>query len=340
MYICDDWPEDDIHHTKDVIRLGHRPALYLYRNINKSDDRAFVCPDDVAAYHAYKSLCINSVPALILGSRKSITESALTIRALKCTYNPYTPHIEAIVSNVHKLVPSLLGSEKPGYEECFEILNEAVQYTKSRLKLFHKGGMEDHHYHHTLYSILLRVQETLRSMKLLFDEGLYLNATSLVRNLYELTLTFYVDWLTPTQMHKYLTLSSVATCEEWRKECDKTFREQVRNGLTPKDAKKLYDAKMLGFRLASVVSEKARLFPLGEEHHRSVYSFLSKIVHQDFSMTARYAHTLEHGDESVFFEDARDTAIYCADIFTAAIVTRVIDDVGSSREYCLECDNG
>lgn len=340
VYLCDEIPEKDVGYVEDLIKLGDRPALHLYHNINKNDPQCFVCPDDVAVFKAYTQLGINAVPSLILGSNKYTEESSIVIRGLKCTYNPYTPHIEGISPKTKTLIPSFLGVEKPPYQEAFEILISAVDGARSRLKEFHSPKSVKHHYHHTLYSILLRTKETLEAMNLLFEHGLFLNAASLVRNLYELALTFYIDWLAPTQMYKYLQLSSVVTTKQWEKDCEKEMKNQVRSGLSQSDAKKIYDAKMFGFRLTTVVSEKARLFPLGEDHHRDVYSFLSKIVHHDFSMVARYSFTLEHGDESIFSEDALKTTIYCSDIFTAAIVTRVIDDIGATGERYLEQRNG
>ena len=104
----------------------------------------------------------------------------------------------------------------------------------------------------------------------------------------------------------------------------------MKEGLSRSDAQTLKDAKMRGFHLASKVADKAKLFPFGEEHHQDIYSFLSKITHHDFSMTARYTSTLEHGDESVFHEDIVNTSLYCADFFIAAIITRVLDDVGQT----------
>lgn len=50
------------------------------------------------------------------------------------------------------------------------------------------------------------------------------------------------------------------------------------------------------------------------------------------SMTARYTHTLDHGDEAVYHEDATQTMVHVADLLVAAIVSRVRDDVGSSPE--------
>jgi len=332
-YICDDVPDDDVRFMEDFIRLGDRSALHIYPNPNKSDPFDFVCPDDVAVHRAYESLGIRTPPVLLIGKPESLNESSIGIRQYKCTCNSTTAHIDGIVSVTHKTVPSILGTDRPDHATALIRLIEVVESTKEKVKSFHRGGMATHHYHHTLYSVLLRAQESLNAINLLFEHGLYLNAASLVRTLYELALTFYVDWIAPTQMYRYLQLAAVMSEREWKKRCEETYLEQIRAGLSAYDAKRLKDTKMFGFRLVSVVAEKARLFPLGLEHHKDLYSFLSDITHHDFSMTARYTATLEHGDESVFNEDAASTTIYCADLFTAAIVARVLDDVGKHNTH-------
>ncbi|THF63290.1 DUF5677 domain-containing protein [Pseudothauera rhizosphaerae] len=332
-YICDNVTDDDVRFMEDLIRLGDRSALHVYPNPNKADPFDFVCPDDVASYRAYESLGIRTPPVILIGKPESLDESGIGIRQYKCTYNPLTSHMDGIVSVTHKMVPSILGTNRPDHASALARLIETVQTTKEKVKNFHRGGVTTLHYHHTLYSVLLRAQETLEAIKLLSGHGLHLNAASLVRTLYELALTFYVDWIAPTQMYRYLQISAVMSEKEWEKYCDETYHEQVKAGLSAYDAKRLKDAKMFGFRLVSVVAEKARLFPLGLEHHKDLYSFLSDITHHDFSMTARYTNTLEHGDESVFNEDAASTTIYCADLFTAAIVARVLDDIGEPKAH-------
>jgi len=339
IYKCDELIKDHVEQLKNNIHMGYRPAMYLYENINNTDKERFLCPDDVATYHAYKELNITKPPVIILGSKKNLEESCYVIKAMKCTYNDRTEHFDSFLSVTHKLQPSILGVDKPQFNECFEKLIDAVQGTKKRIKEFHKGGAVKLHYHHTLYSILQRTEESLVAMQILFEQKLYVNAGTIVRSLYELSLTFYIDWLGPEQIYKYLQMSSVMKFKDWEKYCDETFREQVKEGLSKSDAKKLKDAKMKGFLLASKVSEKARIYPFGEEHHKDIYSFLSDIAHHDFSMTARYTQTLEHGDESVFNEDIIGTAIYCADFFVAAIVTRIIDDVGQSSELHITNKN-
>ena len=329
-YICDEVIGDEVEHLKKLIKMGVRPSLYLYLNINKSDKERFLCPDDVNTYRAYKELNIAKPPVIILGSKKGLEESCYVIKAMKCTYNERTEHFDSFFCVSQKAQPSLLGYEKPPFNESFDKLIEVVKLTKIHVKEFHKGGNVELHYHHTLYSILQRAEESLTSMQILFNSKLYVNAGLIVRSLYELALTFYIDWLGPDQIYKYLQLSSVMKLKEWEKNCDKTLKEQVKDGLSRSDAQTLKDAKMRGFHLASKVSDKAKLFPFGEQHHQEIYSFLSKITHHDFSMTARYTNTLEHGDESVFHEDIINTSLYCADFFVAAIITRVLDDIGKT----------
>lgn len=340
LYKCDEKIRDHIDYLKDLIKLGDRPPLYIYENIEKSDEERFLCPDDINVFYAYRELGINKPPVIILGSKRNLEESCYVIKSMKCTYNERTEHFDSFFCVNHKLQPSILGIEKPQPSECFKILIDAVQGTKQRVKDFHKGGNVKFHYHHTLYSILQRTEESLLSMQLLFSENLFVNAGAVVRSLYELSLTFYIDWLGPQQIYRYLQMASLVSQNEWIKFCDETVRDQVKAGLSKSDALLLKDAKIKGFNLASKVSEKARLFPFGEEYHQDIYSFLSKIAHHDFSMTARYTHTLEHGDETVFNEDIVTTSIQCADFFVAAIITRIIDDVGHAGEFRIASDNG
>jgi hypothetical protein len=331
-YVCDDVPSEDVAYIENLIQLGDRPPLYIYWNPNKLDPIDFVCPDDVATYRAYAALGIFTPPVILIGKPVSLDESCIAMKQFRSGNTSRTSSMCGIVGNKHETVPSILGLVKPDYATSLDRLIESVEVAKDKVKAFHVGGMVTLHYHHTLYSVLLRAQQTLKSIRLLFQNNLYLNAASQVRTLYELALTFYLDWLAPTLTYRYLKLSAVMRESEWREDCEVTYRKQVKAGLSAYDAKLLLDSRMFGFRLASVVAEKARLFPFGLEHHKGVYSFLSDIVHHDLSMDARYTHTLEHGDDSVFNEDAASTTIYCADLFTAAIVFRILEDVGNKRD--------
>ena len=329
-YICDPSDNEGVASTMALIRSGHRPALHLYESIMKGAEKAFVCPDDVPVYEAYKRLGIKSVPSHLLCSNRKSRESSIGVRGIKSFDEPYTYQFDKIFPNKHSTFPSILGLDKPAYQKCFADLLQAIDLVKKSLISFHVGHPTGLHYHQTLYSILVRSEESLRSMLLLFDNKLYINAATLVRTLYELALTFYIDWLAPTEIYHYLQYSSVFTEKEFGKILNNIREKDISSGLSRSDAQRIHDAKTFAFRLTSVVSEKARLFPMGETHHKDVYKFLSKLTHHDFSMTQRYINTLEHGDDTVFHEDVISTTLYCADLFTTAIVTRILDDVGES----------
>jgi hypothetical protein len=161
-------------------------------------------------------------------------------------------------------------------------------------------------------------------------------AASLLRTLHELVLTFYIDWLSPGQTYKYLQLASVMSENDWEKSCNKTMQEQISAGLPKKDALNIRDAQMRGYRLCSVVGNKARMFPLGEKYQQDIYSFLSDILHHDFSMDARYAHTLDHGDEAVYNADAAGSIRHIADLLISSMITRILSDIGISSPPQLQ----
>ena len=319
---------ENVGQTKEMIRLGSRPVLHIYENPNKSDNTRYVCTDDTAPHAAYEALGIAVVPVALMGKPRDTEESCISVRSLRKGPKEWIPLVESIVPVTHQLVPSLLGIEKPPLRESLSHLLQAIETTKKALRRFHQPGAVKLHYHHTLYSVLLRAEETVDSMLQLAEHGRVLVAASLLRPLYELVLTFYIDWLSPDHTYRYLQLVSVMAERDWQASCDKEMRELVTKGLSPVDAKNIRDAHMRGYRLCSVVSEKARVFPLGETYHRDIYSMLSDILHHDFSMNARYTHTLDHGDEAVYVEDARASLLHVADILVAAIVSRIGSDIG------------
>lgn len=315
-----------------MIRLGNRPALHLYENPNQSDSKRFVCSDDEVTHAAYETLGISKVPVVLMAKPRNLEESCLSVRCFQRKRKGTTVLLEGLVPVTHELVPSILGQEKPEVIEALDTLTEALSDLKEPLRSFHQPGSVILHYHHTLYSVLFRAEECLDSMKLLISKGRILPAAALLRSLHELALVFYVDWLAPLQTYRYLQMASVTPEREWEATCERWRKEEIAAGTSPLDAKNIKDAHMRAFRLGSVVSERARIFPLGEDFHRDVYSFLSEVVHHDFSMTARYAHTLDHGDETVYSNDVLNTITHLSDILVAAIVTRIGSDIGSISE--------
>ena len=77
-----------------------------------------------------------------------------------------------------EFIPSLLSSSDLSDRLSLEKLIDSVKYVKNRLKNFHNNGIDEHHYHHTLYSTLQRTEDTLNSIKILYEKKLYLNVAN------------------------------------------------------------------------------------------------------------------------------------------------------------------
>lgn len=327
---CDAINSENLDYMIQIIRLGDRPTIHLYENPNPLDNFRFVCTDDAVTHAAYEHLGISKVPAALMAKPRDLEESCLSIRHLPRGRGKSIPLLEGTIPVVSEMVPSILGPTKPSTEECFALLIASLATTKQLVRNFHLPGSTVHHYHHTLYSVLLRAEECIESMRLLVESDKSLTATGLLRSLHELALVFYVDWLAPSHTYRYLQIASVMTEKKWEESCISWQKEDIAEGASPIEARNLKDARMRSFRLASVVGERARIFPLGEKFQKDIYSFLSDVIHHDFSMTARYAFTLDHGDEAVYNEDILHTIIHLSDILVGAIVSRIRDDIGTN----------
>ena len=322
----------DLDYVIEIIRLGARPVLYVYETPHPQDEFRFICTDDTAIHAAYEQLGIVKVPVSVMARPKDLEESCLSVRHFPRGRRESIALLDGMVPVETRFVPSILGEKKPEITQSFSLLLAALSNAKQLVRDFHLPGSTKLHYHHTLYSVLLRAEDCVESMKLLVGSGKTLTAAGLLRSLHELALVFYVDWLAPGQTYRYLQMASVMNEKTWDECCSAWYKEDVAAGASPLEAKNIKDAHMRSFRLGSVVGDKARIFPLGEEFQRDIYSFLSDVIHHDFSMTARYAFTLDHGDDAIYHDDALDTIIHLSDILVGAIVSRVRDDVGSFQQ--------
>ncbi|MGE8666876.1 MAG: hypothetical protein ACN6PM_04050 [Achromobacter mucicolens] len=325
----------DLEHVISLIRLGHRPALHIYESPTLSNAKRFVCADDCVSHAAYEKLGIAKVPAVLMSKPRNLDESSLSVRCYSRGKRDKIALLDGFVPVLHETVPSVLGKNRDDTTTSCDRLLKILSTTKIALKAFHQPGSTQLHYHHTLYSVLVRAEDAVEGMKLLITAGKPLTAAGLLRSLHELVLVFYVDWLSPTHTYRYLQMAAVQTEKEWAQRCDKWRISDIKGGATAAEAKSIRDAHMRAFRLGSVVGDRARLFPLGEQFQRDIYSFLSDVIHHDFSMTARYAYTLEHGDEAVYQEEVAQTIVHISDILIAAIVSRIRDDIGNDPDLAI-----
>ncbi|WP_444898881.1 DUF5677 domain-containing protein [Microbulbifer sp. VAAC004] len=333
-HVTDNPPQEDIDYIASTIRGGYRPALHIYQNLNKDREFDFVCADDVATYHAYSSLGVSKPPAIILGSKKGLEESALTIKGFKHTNNLYTHLIYSMEKVNRDSFFSLLGSNVSD-DISLELakLEAYIEVLKDEFRQFHSNKRSDVSYHQVIFSILARASEMLKSIRVLVDKDLAIQSSNIVRSLYELSLNFYLCWLSPHGITQMIQLSSVMSESEWKKECNKAVKEQISKKLDRNSAEKIKEAKLYQFNISKSVIEKARLSPFGEPYYKEIYSFLSDIAHHDFSMSARYKGALEHGDDAVYDRDVRGTIVRIVDFCITKIFVRVADDIGSDITF-------
>lgn len=322
--------KNDIDSIKNLITSGTRLSLHIYENPNKNDDFPYVCADDTPIHAAYEDLGIPVVPVVLMGKPRDLEESAITVRSIPRGDKDYISLIEGATPVRSGGFHNFLESDEISLSNALSTLEIEIEKTKSDLKGFHKPARDANHYHHSLHSVLVRAKEHVESIRLLVDNGKLMVATSLLRPLHELALVFYIDWLMPMHIYQYLQLASVMSSEKWDAECEKERKRNVSEGVLKTDANRIKIAHLKAFKLCSVVSEKARIFPLGEEYHRSIYSFLSDMIHHDFNMTARYIDTLDHGDDMVFNGNVEHTIRHVAHATISCILSRIRSDIGSA----------
>lgn len=320
-YFIDNIPKAYIDIIVRSIREGHRSILHLYINPNDKCEFTYVCPDDVAIYKAYKKLGIKKVPVMILGRRQELEESALIQKSFKTNgsqYNQYFYRVDIVNKNSFQ---SILGNvDNNDISFKLDKLYNIIDQLKTEHRNFHLHN-ETFHYHNIIFSMLIRTLECLKSIKILINSDLYLPAISIARNLYEITLTFYISWLCPS----FLPFIQLANSSSFR-ELEKIWMNGDKNH---ENIDTFIQTMKYQYNIADSVIEKAKISPFGELYYKEYYSLFSKIVHHDFSVHARYKHTLIHGDEVIYDNDIKGTLLFMIDTCVTLIYTKISDDIGS-----------
>jgi len=330
-YIKDPIGEDAIVGIARKILSGSRLPVMIYKN-EMSDETDFFCPDDVAVLEAYRALGIRKVPVALLAPRDvELEESAIYVSNIE-TPDGYQEYIAQAVSANFTKVGTYFGNQSSVKisDVTWFLINE-IGIRKQRLQKFHLSNSQLH-YHHTLSSILHRLEQIIQSIQLLVESNFYHQALALLRVMYELVLSFYIDWIAPELIGPWLQRAAIYTKQEWSKEVRAYFEQKdadLWNKSTVDIVKKSYNRS---YDLASRVSEKARLNPLGL-WHKDLYKYLSRIAHQDFTIAAEYANTLDQKVRSQD-EDEKDlqTIIKYMDLFTAQVLEKLDYEIGFTQE--------
>jgi hypothetical protein len=327
----DNLDQKDIESFSKSIAAGRRPEIYIYKH-PKLEIEAFLCSDDEVAYEAYKQLGFSKVPVVLLDYDIACLEESALIMNIRATTKGPKYFIDKYVSYNLDSVPTFFGLESSkDFDSSMNILIEETNETINKLRAFHLEGYLEFHYNHTLASILHKLIQSIKAIKILSIENLFDQAYIQIRALYEMALNFYIDWLAPEKLGPYLQFFDICSKKEWIE-----FKEYVCENATKEGwDKELIELQKKAYNklgnLMGKVSEKASLNPLHSKH-KELYEFLSGLAHQDFYTTAQYIQLLENKD---CIEDVSKKLHYIrlyTDLIVAQILTNISSDIGNPNQ--------
>ncbi|MCS0613770.1 hypothetical protein NX783_13560 [Massilia kyonggiensis] len=332
-YVCDRPPEDVIYGQMCSIRNGARPPLHLYTNPNPNDNVRFLCPDEVAVYLAYQKLKIRSAPAIVFGRGKQpLPFSALEAKVVSAAAEA-GPRVCSLVSTrTPEKLHSFFGLKLP--DDPFEVigrLSKELENRIARLRLFHSPEVEKLHYHHMVFSAMVRAQETLRGIEILIRQDLWYQALALLRVLYEIHLNFYFDWLQPETNYRFLAGAAVFS-DNLGQQKRSTAEELIAKGMHPTKAETHSNIIWRPVVLAGTVSEKARLPKVAIAYHKDIYSFLSRISHQDFEVASLHANRFENETFLKIEDDVKTTYLRFMDFIMSEFCICIEEDIGVAND--------
>jgi len=327
VYVYNKPESRDIEIFKTAIRQGYRPVLYLYHSIKPEDD-SFLCSDDLLAYNAYLELGISKPPVAIYASKKGVEESCFILRGGIDKSDAYN-YVDGFNYHTYNELP--LAWREKGEMSPKDFFAESIvqlKIAKALLISFHLEG--EIHYHHTVYSIIERVTTSLSSIEMLFKEGHYLCAASIVRTMYEVLLNYYIDWLSPDVMPSFLQLNSVTSSKERINGYNMAFKKRIKNGVSKTRASKIKESELRCDQLASKVIEKAKMLPIDERLHLKIYSSLSKIAHHSFSVNELHFEEMSKPD-SANYKDMIFEIIGVSDFVVKQVLNMINGDIGGEK---------
>ncbi|NRR32210.1 hypothetical protein HSX11_18710 [Oxalobacteraceae bacterium] len=330
-YLCDAPPEDIIQEQMLDIRQGSRRPLHLYANQNPNAGPRFLCPDDVCICIAYRRLGMRKVPAIVFSPGcKSLPESSFEAKVFPSA-KKLGPRISGLVSAERPtMVATILGTTLPSDAlKGLEKLSSELRTLVARLRLFHLSQNGQLHYHHMIFSAVVRAQETMRAIELLVEQNLWYQALALLRVLYEIHLNFFFDWLQPESNYKYLAIAAALSTSAVAKAKRKLSIDYMAEGLSASDAEEHASIVWKPVNFATTVSEKARLPKVGILFHKEIYSFLSQVSHQDFEVASLHANRFDDEAFLTIDDDLKSSYLRFMDLIVSEFVDCVDSDIGT-----------
>ncbi|WP_146172022.1 hypothetical protein [Pseudoduganella armeniaca] len=196
-------PETEVERFCASIRAGARPTLFVRENDLCPDAPRFFYSDGSAVLKAYRRLGIAEVPVAIVSASlpANLPHSSYEIGHGGQLRDPVARVQEFCPCDV-RTVPGIAPLDTP-LAEVLPRAKDRLHTAVEMLRAFHHETNEADtiHYHDSVYSMLVRAQEHVQAIGLLAEQKLWSAVPNLQRTLYELSLSYYVDWLAPEQTY-------------------------------------------------------------------------------------------------------------------------------------------
>lgn len=306
----------------ESIRHGERSTLDIYPCW--SDKNLFCCPDDQYTLEAYRALGIKMVPVRIFRQNKDQNnESGIITKCFSPKGHKPVQVIESFQPKAWDLVETYSAPEICySFGEEIDKIGAHVLSAIENLKNFHIPKNKGIHYHHCMYSILLRMKGIVFSIKHLIGNSQIDEANILVRSLYELALNFYLDWLSPHYMGPYIKAYSLTKRTDWSSPSSKIIKSL--------GEKEFQSHRIREYDLITSIKEKAGIFPLGKAYYEESYKNLSAFAHQSFTLMSDSADLLETIDRDAGEEKEENIKFLILNVSTisAIVIRRIESDIG------------
>ncbi len=210
-----------------------------------------------------------------------------------------------------------------------------VKEVGDSVRKFHSFALEPvTHWYHILVSVTERIITSTGAIRLLLAQGMNLEAAAIVRLIYEMALTFHLNWLAPEFTGNYLKVVAEVGPNGWKKIVD-MISSDVSTSASVEMRQLWVDGHRRMGEICFSPNQKANLSPIGAMHDR-IYPFLSGIAHQDFGaltdLTARLDNPWAESNNGLNI----DTLELVTNVSASSILFLMSNDIGFPKKQSSE----
>lgn len=322
-------PEEIIERQCKYIRAGGRPTLWVRENDSFRNAPRFFNSDSISSLKAYQKLGISSIPVAIVAKSppRNLPNSSFVVGHGGELKDPID-RIESFLPCEVGTVPALAPLDSP-LPEVLTRAKDSLTTLIDRLKAFHcDNEMEPLHYHDSIFSALIRARDAVTAIEILGENDLWTPTISLHRSIYELHLSFYIDWIAPEESYAGLSIAAT-TSRQMLKDLEDKLTDSYSIGRSRSRGQKFAKRALIFVRWLEKISNKAQFVPIGIALHSKYYHLLSSVAHQDFEQTATHANRFRSPSFDYIGEQNRNALSNFLSIVVGSTTQLIANDLPS-----------